>query len=77
RKAATLASLARPRLVLASASPRRLDLLAQIGLKPDLGDPADLDETAHKAELPAVYARRIAMAKLDAVAARHPQAFVI
>ncbi|MFK9255775.1 Maf family protein, partial [Escherichia coli] len=37
----------------------------------------DLDETAHKAELPAVYARRIAMAKLDAVAARHPQAFVI
>jgi septum formation protein len=63
--------------VLASASPRRLDLLAQIGLKPDLVDPADLDESAHKAELPAVYARRIAMAKLDAVAARHPQAFVI
>ncbi len=69
--------MVRPRLVLASASPRRLDLLAQIGLKPDLVDPADLDETALKAELPAVYARRIAMAKLDAVAGRHPDAFVI
>ncbi len=69
--------MVRPRLVLASASPRRLDLLAQIGLKPDLVDPADLDETARKAELPAVYARRIATAKLDAVAGRHPDAFVI
>ncbi len=69
--------MARPRLVLASASPRRLDLLAQIGLKPDLVDPADLDESPRKAELPAIYARRIAMAKLDAVAGRHPDAFVI
>lgn len=69
--------MARPRLVLASASPRRLDLLAQIGLKPDLVDPADLDETPRKAELPAIYARRIATAKLDAVAGRHPDAFVI
>ncbi len=69
--------MARPRLVLASASPRRLDLLAQIGLKPDLVDPADLDETPRKAELPAIYARRIATAKLDAVAGRHPAAFVI
>ena len=34
--------------MLASASPRRLDLLAQIGLKPDLVDPADLDETPRK-----------------------------
>lgn len=69
--------MVRPRLVLASASPRRLDLLAQIGLTPDLVDPADLDETPKKAELPAIYARRIATAKLAAVAGRHPQAFVI
>lgn len=69
--------MVRPRLVLASASPRRLDLLAQIGLTPDLVDPADLDETPRKAELPAIYARRIAMAKLAAVAGRHPDAFVI
>jgi septum formation protein len=46
------------RLVLASTSPRRVDLLAQIGVTADAVDPADLDETPLKAEQPAVYARR-------------------
>ena len=55
-------------LTLASASPRRLALLAQIGVTPDHVSPADVDETPHKAELPRVYARRIAAAKADAAA---------
>ncbi|MFP5432944.1 MAG: Maf family protein, partial [Alphaproteobacteria bacterium] len=51
------------RLILASASPRRLALLGQIGVVPDAVDPADLDETPRKAELPALYAARIAAEK--------------
>jgi septum formation protein len=43
-------------LVLASASPRRLDLLRQVALEPDLVDPAELDESVLKDELPAVSA---------------------
>ena len=68
---------ASPPLVLASASPRRLDLLRQIGLAPALVDPADLDETPQRGELPAPHARRLAAAKARAVAARHPGAFVL
>ncbi|HVZ01117.1 MAG TPA: Maf family nucleotide pyrophosphatase [Dongiaceae bacterium] len=64
-------------LVLASASPRRLDLLRQIGIVPALVDPAEIDETPLKAELPAAYARRIAALKLETVAARHPGSFVL
>lgn len=60
-----------PRLVLASASPRRLDLLAQIGVAPDAVDPADIDETPLKGELPRVYAARMAREKAALVAARH------
>ena len=63
--------MSQPQLVLASASPRRLDLLAQIGVQPDLVCAADLDETPQKGELPAAYARRIALAKAQAVGARH------
>jgi len=64
-------------LILASASPRRLDLLAQIGLVPDAIDPADIDETPRKAELPALYAVRMADEKARATAARHPGAYVL
>ena len=63
--------MSQPQLVLASASPRRLDLLAQIGVQPDLVFAADLDETPQKGEFPAAYARRIAMAKAQAVGAGH------
>ena len=56
-------------LVLASASPRRRDLLAQIGIVPDLIIPADIDETPRRGELPAVYARRMAHEKVMAAAA--------
>jgi len=65
------------RLILASASPRRLDLLAQIGVTPDAVDPADIDETPLKGELPSPHAARLARAKAETVAARHPGAFVL
>ena len=65
------------RLILASASPRRLDLLARIGVVPDAVDPAAIDETPAKAELPLAYARRIAAAKAAAVAPRHPGALLL
>ena len=56
------------RLILASASPRRLDLLARIGVVPDTIVPAHIDETPIKGELPATYARRMAAEKAAAVA---------
>jgi septum formation protein len=56
------------RLILASASPRRLDLLARIGVVPDAVIPAEIDETPLRGEQPIVYARRIAAAKAEAVA---------
>jgi len=65
------------RLVLASASPRRLDLLAQIGIVPAAVDPADIDETPLPRELPVDHAKRLAVAKAAAVAAHHPGCFVL
>jgi septum formation protein len=65
------------RLVLASASPRRLALLRQVALAPDLVDAAALDETPLKNELPVQHALRLAAAKARAVALRHPGAFVL
>lgn len=67
---------ARP-FVLASASPRRIALLRQIGVEPDLVDSADVDETPRKAELPHILARRLAAEKAACVAARHPGALVL
>src|SRR5262249_8474546 len=66
-----------PPLVLASASPRRLELLRQIGIEPAAIDPADTDETPHRDESPRAYAERMARAKLAAVASRHPGALVL
>ena len=66
-----------PPLVLASASPRRLDLLRQVGLEPAEIDPADLDETPASRELPRAYALRMATSKLAIVAPRHPGAVVL
>src|SRR4029079_9648822 len=64
-------------LVLASASPRRRDLLAQIGIMPAAIDPAEVDETPRKDEVPAAYAQRIAALKLETVAPRHSGRFVL
>ncbi len=57
------------KLVLASASPRRLALLRQAGLQPDLLNPADIDETPRKRETPRAFALRMAEEKAKAAAA--------
>lgn len=57
-----------PTLLLASASPRRRELLARLGVEPDAVRSADIDETPHKAELPRPYAQRMAREKALAVA---------
>jgi septum formation protein len=67
----------RPPLVLASASPRRLELLARIGVVPDRVAPTDIDETPLKAELPRLLAARLARGKAEAAAAAAPGALVL
>ncbi len=64
-------------LVLASASPRRLELLRQIGIVPDLVAPADVVEQPRAKERPVDYARRAAEAKADQVAPQHQGSFVL
>jgi len=59
----------RPRLVLASASPRRLQLLEQVGIEPDKLLPADIDETPQRKELPRNLVKRLAHTKAEV--ARH------
>ncbi len=65
------------RLILASASPRRLDLLARIGVIPDAIEPADIDESVPSGELPRDHALRLASEKAAAVALRFPDALVL
>jgi septum formation protein len=65
----------RPALVLASSSPRRLALLARIGIAPTAVIAPDIDETPGRAESPRVYAQRMARAKADAVPV--PERFVL
>ena len=57
-----------PQLVLASASPRRRELIARLGIEPVRTGGADIDETPHKAELPRLYAQRMAREKAEAAA---------
>ena len=64
-------------LVLASASPRRLDLLRQVGLEPDRVLAADIDETPLRDETPPQLALRLAVGKARAGGEQVPQAFVI
>jgi len=56
----------RPRLVVASASPRRLMLLSQVGIEPDALRPSSIDETPRRAEMPRSYVGRLARAKAEA-----------
>jgi len=58
--------IGRPKLVLASGSPRRLALINQAGIEPDLLLPADVDETPVRGELPRTCANRLARAKAEA-----------
>ena len=64
-------------LILASASPRRVELLAQVGIAPDLIAAADIDEAPLKAELPERLALRLAEGKARAVAASHAGAYIL
>jgi septum formation protein len=64
-------------LILASASPRRLDLLARIGVIPDAVVPAEIDESVPKGELPRQHALRLASEKAEAVAAQETDALVL
>lgn len=66
-----------PPLILASASPRRLALLRQVGIEPDAVAPADIDETPLKDETPRRLVLRLAEGKAAAGAALRPDAFVL
>lgn len=72
-----LAPVGRAPLVLASASPRRLALLAQIGITPDQVFPTGMDETPRSGELPRALAERLARAKADAAVRACSGAFVL
>jgi septum formation protein len=61
--------IGRPKLVLASGSPRRLALINQAGIEPDALQPADVDETPRRGELPRACANRLARAKAEAALA--------
>lgn len=63
--------------ILASASSRRLDLLTQIGRSPDAVVPADVDETPQRDESPQKLAERLALAKANVVAEKHPNDIVL
>jgi len=64
-------------LILASASPRRLDLLRQVGIEPDRVVATDIDEGLLKGETPRIHTVRLALAKAQAGAAAAPGAFVV
>ncbi len=68
--------MSEPRVILASSSPRRRDLLNMIGLRHEV-IPADIDETYLPGEPPVAHAERLARDKGLAVAGRHPEALVI
>ena len=65
------------KLILASASPRRVQLLEQVGIKPDEILPADIDETPLKGELPRDLAGRLALGKAQAIADKHKEAYIL
>ncbi|MEO3473396.1 Maf family nucleotide pyrophosphatase [Roseomonas sp. CAU 1739] len=67
----------RPPLVLASASPRRLDLLARLGIVPAQVIATDIDESPMKRETPRPHAVRLAFGKAEAAAAQRPDALVL
>ena len=64
-RATSNAEVERPRLVLASASPRRVTLLSQVGVTPDALRPASIDETAKRGEMPRALVTRLARAKAE------------
>jgi len=65
------------KLILASASPRRVELLKQIGIVPDGIIPADIDETPLKGEQPRDLAQRLALEKARAIAENHKDSYIL
>lgn len=72
-----MAAVQRPTFILASASPRRLQLLAQIGVTPDAVLPADINEDPMPGELPRGHALRLAQEKAAKISGQQPSAFVL
>lgn len=68
---------ASPKLILASQSPRRLSLLAQIGITPDAISPADINEDPMEGEIPRGHALRLAQEKAAKVAGQHPDNMIL
>ena len=66
-----------PKLILASASPRRLELLKQVGILPDMIIPAEVDETPLKTEKPRDMARRLAILKANEITIQYKNDFVL
>ena len=66
-----------PRLVLASGSPRRRDLLLQIGIIPDEIVSSDIDETAHENELPKALCTRLGLEKAKHIAPEYPKSYIL
>ncbi|MCK5424123.1 MAG: septum formation protein Maf [Emcibacter sp.] len=66
-----------PNLILASASPRRVELLAQIGITPNQIIPADIDETPHPKESPRQLAERLAVEKAALIAENHLDSYIL
>jgi nucleoside triphosphate pyrophosphatase len=66
-----------PQLILASASPRRRELLARLGVVPNAIVPADIDEEPSKDEIPKPHALRLAIGKAQAVTPQHKGAFIL
>lgn len=67
----------KPRLILGSSSPRRLELLGQLGITPDLVQGADVDETPRREEMPDKYCLRVALDKNAVLAAQFPDDFIL
>jgi septum formation protein len=65
------------KLILASSSPRRKELLTQIGFAPDIIESPDVDETPHKKEKPDDFALRMGMEKAEVIAAKYDNAIII
>lgn len=70
-------ALGQARLILGSSSPRRLELLAQIGIVPDHVTGADIDETPRKHELPEAYCLRVAREKNAALLSQYADDFIL
>ena len=65
------------KLILASSSPRRKDLLTQIGFAPDVIDAPDIEEIAEKSEKPADFAKRMGLEKAKQVAAKYDDGIIV